>query len=99
MFAQLKPQVDALVEMAKQNSNANDAADILFDSMIVDLPDMFYEKLGDFFDRAEFVSQIAVFNPAVNQYRDWFEKFRAQVQKRFIQEDATAGQEPTDAAS
>lgn len=95
MFAQLKPQIDSLVQMAGQGADPTAAADLLFDQVIVDLPDQFYEKVADIITGPNFVQQAAVFNPAVLQHKEFFEKFRAQIDKRFTDEDAQAGQQPT----
>lgn len=95
MFAQLKPQIDSLVAMAAQGSDPAGAADLLFDQVIMELPDMYYEKLADIFGGENFVKQAAVFNPAVSSHAEWFTKFRARVLERYEQEDSAAVATPT----
>jgi hypothetical protein len=95
VFAQLKPQIDSLVQIAKDGGDPVGAANLLFEEMILPLPDDFYDKLGDMFSRDNLVNQLAVFHPAVLQYRDFFEKFRKQVDSRFEAEDAAVGDRPT----
>lgn len=95
VFAQLKPQVDALLQIAKDGGDPVGAADLMFDEMILSLPDEFYDKLGDMFARENLVHQLAVFHPAVLQHREFFEKFKKQVDARFTKEDVEAGDRPT----
>jgi hypothetical protein len=95
VFAQLKPQIDALVKIAQDGGDPVGSADLLFNEMIMPLPDDFYDKFGDLFSRENLVSQLAAFHPAVLQHRDFFEKFRKQVDARFDQEDNEAASRPT----
>ena len=95
MFAQLKPQIDSLCTMAGQGSDPIGAADLLYDQLICDLPDEIYDKVAEMIESPNFIRNAAVFNPAVNTVKDWFEKLRAQVILRINQADAEAGQEPT----
>ena len=95
MFAELKPQIDALVAMAAQGSDPDGAADILFDEVIMDLPDEFYEKLADLIGGENFVTKAAVFNPAVNTHAEWFKRFQARIVTRYNEEDQAATTKPT----
>jgi hypothetical protein len=98
MFRELKPQIDTLVEMAGQGSDADGAADLLFDQVIMGLPDEYYEKIGDLIGGPNFVTQAAVFNPKVNAHADWFKKFQARIVARYEAEDTAASTAPTPAA-
>lgn len=95
MFAQLKPQIDSLVEMAKQGSDPAAAADLLFDQVIIELPDALYGRVADLIGQTNFLRNAAVFNPAVGTYETFFKAFQAQIIKRIEQEDSAAGQEPS----
>jgi hypothetical protein len=95
VFAQLKPQIDSLVQMAGQGADPVAAADLLFDQVILTLPDQVYEQIVNVVTSPSFLKNAAVFNPAVNQHADFFEKFRAQIEKRVTDEDAAAGMEPS----
>lgn len=95
VFAQLKPQVDSLLQIAKDGGDPVAAADLLFDEMILELPDELYDKLGSMFEREKLVNQLAVFHPGVLQHREFFEKFRKQVDLRFTKEDVEAAERPT----
>jgi hypothetical protein len=85
-----------LLQIAKDGGDPVGAADLLFDEMILELPDELYDKLGDMFAREKLVNQLAVFHPAVLQHREFFEKFKKQVDARFTREDTEAGERPTD---
>lgn len=95
MFAQLKPQIDALVQMAKDNADAVGAANLLFEQVMLELPDEIYSRVADLIAGENFVKNATVFNPAVGQYLPWFATFQAQIVKRIEQEDQEAGQTPT----
>lgn len=90
MFAQLKPQIDALVAMAEQGSAADGAADILFEQVILELPDEYYGKLAELIGGPNFVTQAAVFNPKVNNHVEWFKTFQARIVTRYDAEDEAA---------
>lgn len=98
MFAQLKPQIDTLVQMATEQPDpqaAVAAADFLYDNMISTLPDEFYDRLYEVVHSDNFVKNAAVFNPAVSQHAAWFEAFRRQVLKRYDDEEAAAMSQPS----
>jgi len=96
MFAQLKPQIDSLVQMAAGGSDAVAAADLLFDNVITAIDDdAIYDRLFNVINGPNFVNQAAVFNPGVKQHEAWFKTFQAQVVKRYDEEDAAVGQQPS----
>jgi hypothetical protein len=97
MFAQLKPQIDALVQMAAQGSDPTGAADILFEQIILPLPDEFYDRLYTLISGANFITQAAVFNPAVNSHAEWFKQFQKRICERYDAEEAAARDAPTPA--
>ncbi|MGH3575828.1 MAG: hypothetical protein ACRDUW_29100, partial [Pseudonocardiaceae bacterium] len=95
MFAQLKPQIDSLVTMASQGSDPVGAADMLFDGVILELDDATYSRIAELLSRPAVVDQVAILNPEAAKYRDFFEKFRARIAKRVLDEDSAAGIEPS----
>jgi hypothetical protein len=95
MFAFVKPQIDALVKMAEEGSDPVGAADLLFDQVIMVLPDDFYDKLSEMIDGPNFVTQAAVFNPKVNTHAEWFKQLKERVMQRYDAEDAAAATAPT----
>jgi hypothetical protein len=95
MFAFVKPQIDALVKMAEEGSDATGAADLLFDQVIVTLPDDLYDKLSGMIGGPNFITQTAVFNPKVNSHAEWFKVLQARVMQRYDAEDAAAASAPT----
>ena len=95
MFAQLKPQIDALVQMAGQGSDPVGAADLLFDQLIINLPDDYYDRLYDLIEGVDFVKKAAIFNPAVNNHQPWFAAFKTQVISRYDAEEKAAQSAPT----
>jgi hypothetical protein len=84
MLAQLKPQIDSLVEMAAQGSDATGCADLIFDQVFSDpnLPDDLYEKLANFIDSPQFVTYVTLINQTAKAHAAWFEAFKAQIIKR-----------------
>jgi hypothetical protein len=98
VFAQLKPHIDTLVAMAEQGADPEPAADLLFDSVLSDLPDFMYDKVCSVIEQPNFLQNAAAINPKVTAHKDYFEKFRAQVVKRIQDEDAAAGETPSSAA-
>jgi hypothetical protein len=87
MFAQLKPQIDSLCQMAAGGSDAIGAADLLFDNVIMELADDVYAKLADLIEGPNFITQAAVFNPAVLTHQAWFQQFQQQISKRYDDEE------------
>ena len=81
MLAQLKPQIDSLVQMAEAGSDATGAADLIFDQVFLDpnLPEEIFEKLAGFVDSNTFVNYVIVMNPAAKPHAVWFENFKAQI--------------------
>lgn len=102
MFAQLKPQIDTLVQMATEQPDpqaAVAAADFLYDNMISTLPDEFYDRLYEVVSSDNFIKNASVFNPGVTQHAAWFVAFKAQVLKRYDDEEAAAISQPTEPGS
>lgn len=99
VFAQLKPQIDTLVQMATEQPDpqaAVAAADFLYDNMISTLPDEFYDRLYEVVHSDNFIKNASVFNPGVTQHAAWFAAFKAQVLKRYDDEEAAAISQPTE---
>lgn len=102
VFAQLKPQIDTLVQMATEQPDpqaAVTAADFLYDNMISTLPDEFYDRLYEVVHSDNFIKNASVFNPGVTQHAAWFAAFKAQVLKRYDDEEAAAISQPTEPAT
>lgn len=91
MLAQLKPQIDSLVLMAQQGSDATGAADLIFDQVFMDprLPEELYEKIANFIDSPQFVNYVTVMNPAAKPHTGWFEAFKTQIVKRLDESETT----------
>lgn len=102
VFAQLKPQIDTLVQMATEQPDpqaAVAAADFLYDNMISTLPDEFYDRLYEVVHSDNFIKNASVFNPGVTRHVAWFSAFKAQVLKRYDDEEAAAMSQPTEPAA
>jgi hypothetical protein len=95
VLAQLKPQIDSLVQMAEQNSDPVGSADLVFDQVFLNVPEDVFEKLANFVDNPQFVSYVCLMNAAAKNHVQWFEVFKVQVVKRLTQEDSEAGQAPS----
>jgi hypothetical protein len=92
MIAQLKPQIDSLVAMAAQGSDATGAADLIFDQIFMEpnLPEELYEKLANFIDSPTFVQYVIVMNPAAKPFSAWFDAFKVQIVKRLDESEVGA---------
>jgi len=98
MLQQLKPQVDSLVQMAEQGSDATGTADLVFEQVFSNLNDEDYEKLANFIDNPQFLNYVKIINPAAATHADWFAAFQAQILKHLNVDDTqapTPGQWPT----
>ena len=96
MLQQLKPQVDSLVEMAKQGSDATATADLVFDQVFATLTDEDYERLANFVDNPQFLNYVGIINPLAKNHADWFASFQKQIVKH-LNVDET--QQPTPLAT
>jgi len=98
MLEQLKPQVDSLVQMASQGSDAVGTADLIFDQVFLNLKDEDYERLANFVDNPQFLNYVKLINPAASAHGEWFAAFQAQIVKHLNADDTqepTPGQWPT----
>jgi hypothetical protein len=96
VLAQLKPQIDSLVAMATQGSDATGAADLIFDQVLSDprLDEKDFEKIAEFIESDNFTKYVIVMNPAAGPLAAWFDAFKAQIVKR-LDEAETDSQTPT----
>jgi hypothetical protein len=94
MLQQLKPQVDSLVEMAAQGSDAVGVADLVFEQVFGSVSDEDYEKLADFIDNPQFLNYVGLINPAAKAHGDWFKAFQAQILKHLNVDDTQAPSTP-----
>jgi hypothetical protein len=99
VLAQLKPQIDSLVAMATQGSDATGAADLIFDQVLSDprLDEKDFEKIAEFIESDNFTKYVIVMNPAAAPLKDWFDAFKAQIVKR-LDEAETDSSTPTPVA-
>lgn len=90
MFAQLKPQVDALVTMAQQGADPIECANVFFETTMRNVDDSTYDKLCQFFDNPKAVDQISIFNTGVKDQRPFFEGFQKRMLEWIVSEDQAA---------
>lgn len=90
MFAQLKPQVDALVQMARENADPIITADTFFEHVMGQLDDNSYSALAEFILNPKAMERIAIFNTGVKEYAAFFEAFQKQLAGRIQSEDVAA---------
>lgn len=72
MFAQLKPQVDTLVGMAREGQDAKAVGDMFYDQFLASTNDEMYDQLCDLFEDPKTIDRIALFNAGVKEFRPWF---------------------------
>ena len=90
MFAQLKPQVDTLVQLAADGQDPVAVADLFFDQYLVSADDETYNRMCDLFENPKTLDQMAIFNKGVQAHRDWFETLQAALKKKIATESAQA---------
>ena len=69
----MKRQIDALVMNAKNGADINELAQTILNLT----PDDKLDDLGDMLEAPDMVDKMALVNPEVQNYRDYFEKLRA----------------------
>lgn len=92
MFAEMKKQIDALVEVAKGGADPVTVADLFFDQSMGALNDDDYGKLAAFVESDGFLKTLAIYNGQANDHAEWFATVRAQLVKRI--EDADSDENP-----
>lgn len=90
MFAQLKPQVDALVTMAQQGADPIETANVFFDTVMINLEDTAYGTVANLFSDPNALTKIAIFNTGVKTYLPFFEGFQKRMIERIVAEDQEA---------
>lgn len=90
MFAQLKPQVDTLVQMARDGQDAIQVAEMFFDQFMSSAPDELYTQLCELFENPKTLDRMALFNKGVTELRPWFVTLQETVCHKIKQEEAQA---------
>jgi hypothetical protein len=91
MFAQLKPQVDTLVQIAREGGDALKVADTFFETTMLPLPDEGYDRLCEFFEDPKTLEHIAVLNTGVLEQRAFFETLQNRIKERIALESPEDG--------
>lgn len=91
MFAQLKPQVDTLVQIARDGGDATKVADTFFETTMLPLPDDGYDRLCEFFEDPKTLDHIAVLNTGVIEQRTFFETLQNRIKERIALESPDDG--------
>lgn len=87
MFAQLKPQVDTLVQIAREGQvGATEVADSFFQTTMLRLDDDAYDQLCEFFEDPNSIDHIAVLNTGVREHRAFFETLQNRIKERIFAE-------------
>jgi hypothetical protein len=87
MFAQLKPQVDSLVQMFREGADPTACANVFFDQVMMVVDDATYDRLCVFFENPQAVEQITIFNTGVKELRPQFEAFQKAVTEKISSQD------------
>jgi hypothetical protein len=90
MFAQMKPQVDTLVQLAKDGQDAAAVADMFFDQYLLSVDDATYESMCELFEDPKTIGRMALFNKGVNEHKAWFETLQLTLINKIKQEVAAA---------
>jgi len=90
MFAQLKPQVDTLVQMFRDGADPVQCAQVFFDTTLMNVDDATYDKLCSFFENPAAIDQISIFNTGVKDLRPQFEAFQNHIKQLVTSQDQAA---------
>lgn len=90
MFAQLKPQVDTLVQLARDGQDAVAVGEMFYDQFLINAEDAMYDQLCELFEDPATIDRIALFNKGVNEFRPWFMTLQEAIIKKIKQEAAQA---------
>lgn len=88
MFAETKKQIDALVDVARNNADPVAVADLFFDQTMTTLSDHDYSQLAAIIESDNFLSTIGIYNTQVKDYADWFGRMRTQLVERIKEADS-----------
>lgn len=88
MFAEMKRQIDALVDVARNGTDPVAVADMFYDQTMADMEDDDYSKLAGFVESEKFMGSIAIYNAKVHEHTEWFAKLRAQLVARITEADS-----------
>lgn len=88
MFAEMKKQIDALVEVARGGADPVQVGDLFFDQSMGALSDEDYGKLAAFIETDGFLKSLSIYNSQANEHAEWFGKLRAQLVKRITEADS-----------
>jgi hypothetical protein len=90
MFAQLKPQVDTLVQMAREGADPVAAGQVFFDNVMMVVDDAIYDRLCTLIENPTAVDQLAIFNTGVKEQRAFFEAFQNKLKEMIMSQDQAA---------
>jgi hypothetical protein len=90
MFAQLKPQVDSLVQMAREGSDPLMTAQVFFDNVMMSVDDQIYDRLCVLIENPQAIEQLTIFNTGVKEQRPFFEAFQNKVKELIAGQDQAA---------
>jgi hypothetical protein len=90
MFAQLKPQVDTLVQMARDGQDAVAVGEMFYDQFLgtTAVTDDMYDQLCELFENPKTIDRLSLFNVGVKEFRPWFETLQATIIKKINDESA-----------
>lgn len=86
MLAQLKPQLDQLVQLAEQNTDPVEVAKLTVQM----LPEQFEDTLAHLVADQESFSRLSVLSPDIKKHSDWFERLRLALHSELYEPDETA---------
>ena len=90
MFAQLKPQVDTLVQMARDGQDATAVGEMFYDQFLgtTAVTDDMYDQLCELFENPKTIDRLSLFNVGVKEFRPWFETLQTTIIKKINDESA-----------
>lgn len=87
MFAEMKKQVDALVQIAQSGVDASAVADEFFQTTMLPLTEEDYGRLAAVVESDGFLNSVRIYNAQVGQLEPWFTAFRDRLVARIVAED------------
>jgi hypothetical protein len=87
MLLELKKQLEELADLAAQGISPQDAAEIIATTIVPALPEKALEILGDNLETPQKFAVFHKLSQKVASHAQWFEDFRAALDKRLFSED------------
>lgn len=87
MFAEVKTQIDALVQVAQQGSDPVMVAEHFYTEVLEQLNERNYGRIAAVLESDNYLDQLAIYNPKIKELREWSDLFRGKIVQLIIAAD------------